>query len=184
MKRLRRKLRDDADNPTYVFTEPRVGYRMARGETPGAGGGAHRSRNPIAIRLRDTALRRFRCSGFAGPADRRQLVLPVASTIFAGRYGVMQLRYLPLPLSGLIHLPALTGLPATGVNARPAADGVRACFETHPAPRASSHLRPNCHNTDTYNSLNNTRMIYAPSMIRFRSPSNWMARFTWPSSGR
>ena len=32
VKRLRRKLRDDADNPTYVFTEPRVGYRMARGE--------------------------------------------------------------------------------------------------------------------------------------------------------
>ena len=32
VKRLRRKLRDDADNPTYVFTEPRVGYRMAKGE--------------------------------------------------------------------------------------------------------------------------------------------------------
>ena len=29
---LRRKLRDDADNPTYIFTEPRVGYRMPRGE--------------------------------------------------------------------------------------------------------------------------------------------------------
>ena len=25
---LRRKLGDDADNPTYVFTEPRIGYRM------------------------------------------------------------------------------------------------------------------------------------------------------------
>ncbi len=35
VKRLRRKLRDDADNPTYVFTEPRVGYRMAKEETPG-----------------------------------------------------------------------------------------------------------------------------------------------------
>ena len=33
VKRLRRKLRDDADNPTYVFTEPRVGYRMPKGET-------------------------------------------------------------------------------------------------------------------------------------------------------
>ena len=31
---LRRKLGDDADNPTYIFTEPRVGYRMPRGETP------------------------------------------------------------------------------------------------------------------------------------------------------
>ena len=31
---LRRKLGDDADNPRYIFTEPRVGYRMAEGETP------------------------------------------------------------------------------------------------------------------------------------------------------
>ena len=30
--RLRRKLGDDADNPTYIFTEPRVGYRMPEGE--------------------------------------------------------------------------------------------------------------------------------------------------------
>ena len=30
MRRLRRKLGDDADNPRYVFTEPRVGYRMPR----------------------------------------------------------------------------------------------------------------------------------------------------------
>ena len=29
---LRRKLDDAADNPTYIFTEPRIGYRMARGE--------------------------------------------------------------------------------------------------------------------------------------------------------
>ena len=29
---LRRKLGDDADSPTYIFTEPRVGYRMPRGE--------------------------------------------------------------------------------------------------------------------------------------------------------
>ena len=35
VKRLRRKLGDDADNPTYIFTEPRVGYRMAKAETPG-----------------------------------------------------------------------------------------------------------------------------------------------------
>ena len=33
--KLRRKLGDDADNPTYIFTEPRVGYRMPRGETKG-----------------------------------------------------------------------------------------------------------------------------------------------------
>ena len=31
---LRRKLGDDADNPTYIFTEPRVGYRMPKGEMP------------------------------------------------------------------------------------------------------------------------------------------------------
>ena len=31
IKRLREKLGDDADSPTYIFTEPRVGYRMARG---------------------------------------------------------------------------------------------------------------------------------------------------------
>ena len=28
VKRLRRKLGDDADNPTYIVTEPRIGYRM------------------------------------------------------------------------------------------------------------------------------------------------------------
>ena len=27
---LRRRLGDDADNPTYIFTQPRVGYRMAK----------------------------------------------------------------------------------------------------------------------------------------------------------
>ena len=32
VKRLRRKLGDDADNSKYVLTEPRVGYRMAKGE--------------------------------------------------------------------------------------------------------------------------------------------------------
>ena len=31
--KLRRKLGDDADNPTHIFTELRVGYRMPRGET-------------------------------------------------------------------------------------------------------------------------------------------------------
>ena len=30
---LRRKLDDDAENPTYIFTELRVGYRMPKGET-------------------------------------------------------------------------------------------------------------------------------------------------------
>ena len=30
VKRLRRKLGDDATQPTYIFTERRVGYRMAR----------------------------------------------------------------------------------------------------------------------------------------------------------
>ena len=32
IKRLRTKLGDNADSPTYIFTEPRVGYRMAKGE--------------------------------------------------------------------------------------------------------------------------------------------------------
>ena len=31
--RLLQKLRDNADQPLYIFTEPRVGYRMPRGET-------------------------------------------------------------------------------------------------------------------------------------------------------
>ena len=35
LKKLRRKLGDDASSPTYIFTEPRVGYRMAK---PGAKG--------------------------------------------------------------------------------------------------------------------------------------------------
>ena len=29
--KLRRKLGDDADNPTYIFTEPRVGYPKGKG---------------------------------------------------------------------------------------------------------------------------------------------------------
>ena len=32
--RLRRKLGEDAANPKYIFAEPRVGYRMAKGEMP------------------------------------------------------------------------------------------------------------------------------------------------------
>ncbi len=31
VRRLRRKLGDDAEAPRYIITEPRVGYRMARG---------------------------------------------------------------------------------------------------------------------------------------------------------
>ena len=34
VKNLRRKLGDTAGSPTYIFTEPRVGYRMAMGEGP------------------------------------------------------------------------------------------------------------------------------------------------------
>ena len=34
VKRLRRKLGDDAGSPTYIFTEPRVGYRMLKGAPP------------------------------------------------------------------------------------------------------------------------------------------------------
>ena len=32
VKELRRKLGDDAADPRYIVTEPRVGYRMAAGE--------------------------------------------------------------------------------------------------------------------------------------------------------
>ena len=32
VKRLRGKLGNDASNPTFIFTEPRVGYRMPKGE--------------------------------------------------------------------------------------------------------------------------------------------------------
>ena len=31
MGKLRRKLGDDAEHPAYIFTEPRVGFRMPRG---------------------------------------------------------------------------------------------------------------------------------------------------------
>ncbi len=34
--KLRRKLGDDARNPIYIFTEPRVGFRMPKGEGPPA----------------------------------------------------------------------------------------------------------------------------------------------------
>ncbi len=37
VKRLRRKLGEDADSPKYIFAEPRVGYRMAKGEEPEPG---------------------------------------------------------------------------------------------------------------------------------------------------
>ncbi len=32
--KLRRKLGEDADHPRYVFTEPRVGFRMPTGRAP------------------------------------------------------------------------------------------------------------------------------------------------------
>ena len=35
VRRLRRKLGDDARNPIYIFAEPRVGYRMPRADTAG-----------------------------------------------------------------------------------------------------------------------------------------------------
>ncbi len=33
VRRLRGKLGDDGADPRYIFTEPRVGYRMSEGET-------------------------------------------------------------------------------------------------------------------------------------------------------
>ena len=44
VKRLRRKLGDDANSPAYIFTEPRVGYRMPKGETPGTEDGLSQGR--------------------------------------------------------------------------------------------------------------------------------------------
>ena len=37
---LGRKLGDDVEHPTYIFNEPRVGYRMPRGEGAGIDGSA------------------------------------------------------------------------------------------------------------------------------------------------
>ena len=37
VKSLRRKLRDDSANPAYIFTEPGMGYQMAKPETDGKG---------------------------------------------------------------------------------------------------------------------------------------------------
>ena len=39
VRRLRRKLDDDARSPTYIFAEPRVGYRMPKGQGPRQGTG-------------------------------------------------------------------------------------------------------------------------------------------------
>ena len=39
IRKLRHKLDDDADSPTYIFTELRVGYRMPKGQKPGPGTG-------------------------------------------------------------------------------------------------------------------------------------------------
>ena len=36
VRRIRQKLGDDASAPTYIFAEPRVGYRMAVSETRAA----------------------------------------------------------------------------------------------------------------------------------------------------
>ena len=46
VKNLRRKLEDDPRNPTYIFTEPRVGYRMAKSEE---GGGSKRLRRTRSV---------------------------------------------------------------------------------------------------------------------------------------
>ena len=44
---LRRRLGDDAKDPTYIFTELRVGYRMPKGETPGQETEPPRSHKPL-----------------------------------------------------------------------------------------------------------------------------------------
>ena len=57
VKRLRRKLGEPAVNPRYIFSEPRMDYRLGRDEG-------------------------------SVPADQRQLVLPVKTTIIAGLDGI------------------------------------------------------------------------------------------------
>ena len=42
VKRLRRKLGEDASNPAFIFAVPRVGYRMEKGEESAQGGGTAR----------------------------------------------------------------------------------------------------------------------------------------------
>ena len=49
VKRLRRKLGDGAHDPTYLFTERLVGYRLAAGETPPLAG------EPLGESLPDSA---------------------------------------------------------------------------------------------------------------------------------
>ena len=56
--KLRRKLGDDSGNPTYIFTEPRVGFRMPRGEAAG--------RNLVVDRMNTTPT--TGCCGFLGEA--------------------------------------------------------------------------------------------------------------------
>ena len=65
---------------------------------------------------------------------------------------VPQLRYLPLPLFGLVHLPALTG-PQTACSS---------LIRDAPGPAAGSHGI-----LIQKKSLNDTGMIYAPSIIRW-----------------
>ncbi|MXZ46103.1 MAG: winged helix-turn-helix domain-containing protein [Chloroflexi bacterium] len=47
---IRRKLSDDAANPTYIFTEARVGYRMGRPEPLDEGGDRTPSTSYLARR--------------------------------------------------------------------------------------------------------------------------------------
>ena len=58
VKNLRSKLGDDADHPTYIFTEPRVGYRMPKGERLGqeeANGIDGGEQTPVGTRPHRTA---------------------------------------------------------------------------------------------------------------------------------
>ena len=49
VKRLRRKLDDDPDNPGYIFAEPTVGYRMELGEAPETGDWGATGRSTLAV---------------------------------------------------------------------------------------------------------------------------------------
>ena len=65
--RLCRKPCEDASNPTYIFAEPRVGYRMAGGET-GAGGGVTAR---FALRLTTNPLSPLAIGGNGGQAQKK-----------------------------------------------------------------------------------------------------------------
>ena len=62
---LRRKLRDDAESPTYFFAEPRVGYRIPKGDNADVDdtGWKCSNRRPNQPRIQKRLDLRTSCSG-------------------------------------------------------------------------------------------------------------------------